>query len=227
MAKNPSLPTIGIIAKESQIRRYVEEVENRGALSRLIQPRTGLPSYHSEDPIDGLIFADKLLYSKLPNLEKSKSAWTNLQFLQNFLHRRIPILAIGEGMHALHNVFQHLPTEGPPEETPSLLQIPRCDPNTQIFISPGSKLAAIIGCGGFFKVDILNCPKFPMQTINRRFMVNAYSLQRNWIEGIEGTQHPWAIGINWLPWPTDKSSRAFIALFSSLIHCSANTPTSI
>ena len=223
MAKNLSVPTIGIVAKESQTRRYVTEVENRGVLSRLIQPTTRLPSDHSEDSIDGLIFADKLLCSKLSDPEKSKSALTYLQFLQNCFHRKIPILAIGEGMHALHSVFQDSPIESPSEETSSLVQIPRSDPNTQIFISPGSKLAAIIGCGGFFRVDILNCPKFPLQTINKQFMVNAYSFQRNWIEGIEGTEHPWAIGINWLPWPDDKSSRAFITLFSSLVHCASKS----
>ena len=218
MTSNSSQPTIGILSEGPQTPRFIEEIENRGGIARIIHPDTPTQSKDHLSPIDGIILANHMNDRSVTISQRITYNDELLSFLQNSLTRKIPFLAIGEGMLTLNHLFPKSQAQNIARDS-SLDTEPTQDSLAQIFVPPGSKLASIIGCGGFFKVDRLDCPRLPLASISKNLMVNAYSLHGTWIEGIESINHPWAIGINWLPYPNDQSSRAFTSLFSSLLHC--------
>tara|TARA_B100000029_G_scaffold430382_1_gene441307 strand:+ start:26 stop:688 length:663 start_codon:yes stop_codon:yes gene_type:complete len=210
-------PTIGIISKEPQNQRYIEEIESRDGLAKVIRPNIPISSNDHLNSIDGIIVADHMSNPRLPITQKPAYDEV-LLFLQDCLARKIPFLGIGEGMLTLNHLFTEYDSENIGYANPAS-SIHSQDRTVQIFVPPGTKLASIIGCGGFFKVDRMDHPKLPLSRISKSLMVNAYSLDGTCSEGIESIKHPWAIGINWIPYPHDQSSRAFTALFSSLVHC--------
>ena len=218
MSINAPQPTIGIITAGPQTQRYIDEIESRGGLARIIHSGTPIPSNDHLDPIDGLIVADHITNPRVTIPHKPEYHGEIQSFLQSSLTRKIPFLAIGKGMLTLNCLFtEH---EGHNTAYNSSSNPVHSQSNlAQIFVPPGTKLASIIGCGGFFKVDRLDCPKLPLASISKNLMANAYSLHGTWIEGLESINHPWAIGVNWQPYPHDQSSRAFTSLFSSLVHC--------
>ena len=217
MSPQPCQPTIGIISKEPQDQRYIAEIESRDGLAKVIRLDMPISSNDQLDSIDGIIVADHMSNPRLPIAEKPAYDEV-LLFLQDCLARKIPFLGIGEGMLTLNHLFTEYDGENIGYTNPAS-SIHSQDRTVQIFVPPGTKLASIIGCGGFFKVDRMDHPKLPLSRISKSLMVNAYSLDGTWGEGIESIKHPWAIGINWIPYPHDQSSRAFTALFSSLVHC--------
>ena len=220
MSSQSFQPTIGIISKEPQNQRYIEEVESRGGLAKIICPEIPISSNHDLNSIDGIIVADHMSNPKLTTTRKLTYNDDILLFLQDCLAREIPFLGIGEGMLTLNDLFTGYDRQNLGYINPSSLAHSQ-NSTVQIFVPPGTKLASIIGCGGFFKVDRMDHPKLPLSRISKSLMVNAYSLDGTWSEGIESIKHPWAIGINWIPYPHDQTSRAFTSLFSSLVHCSS------
>ena len=219
MSSQSFQPTIGIISKEPQNQRYIEEIESRGGLAKIIRCEIPISSNDHLDSIDGIIVADHMSNPRLTTTQKLTYDDKILPFLQDCLTREIPFLGIGEGMLTLNYLFTKYDMQNVGYTIPSP-SVHSQDRMVQIFVPPGTKLASIIGCGGFFKVDRLDHPKLPLSKISKSLMVNAYSLDGTWGEGIESIKHPWAIGINWIPYPHDQASRAFTSLFSSLVHCS-------
>ena len=174
MSPQPCQPTIGIISTEPQDQRYIEEIESRDGLAKVIRPDMPISSNDHLDSIDGIIVADHMSNQRLPTAQKPAYDEV-LLFLQDCLARKIPFLGIGEGMLTLNHLFTEYDGENI-EYTNPVSSIHSQDRMVQIFVPPGTKLASIIGCGGFFKVDRMDHPKLPLSRISKSLMVNAYSL---------------------------------------------------
>ena len=126
----------------------------------------------------------------------------------------MPILATGDGMYLLNAHFGgELPSpvarHYPDDETEPLRH--------QIYLSPGSKVAAIIGSAGMFRVNSRH--KLALREPQRaeRLMTIAYQLDDGTIEGLESKEHSWVIAVQFLPERGEEVPPAFNSLFLGLV----------
>ncbi len=138
------------------------------------------------------------------------------------LHRRIlelalaqnmPILAIGEGMLLLNQASGGKAAQ-PVANHGLVIKDDRWHSSQHsIYLSPGSKLSAILGTGGFFKVNSRHKLGLKEGQRSPRLLASAYSLEDGVIEGLESPEHPWVVGVQWHPERQGEVSKAFGALF--------------
>ena len=131
------------------------------------------------------------------------------------LERGLPLLATGGGFLALNvalggsmaEVDDHAADTGDGEE-PAY---------HRIFIAPGSKLAAIVGSGGFVRVNSRHA--FGVREAQKApgLLATAYSLEDGIIEALESPEHPWAIGVQFDPERRGELPPHFDRLYSSLV----------
>lgn len=125
------------------------------------------------------------------------------------LDRDLPVLATGSGMHTLNAVFGGSPAG----EVGNHYLTER----HQIYLSPGSKMAAIIGSAGMFRVNSRH--RYGLREPQRagRLMSIAYQLDDGVIEGLESKEHGWVIGVQFLPERGDEVPASFKNLFLGLV----------
>ena len=90
----------------------------------------------------------------------------------------------------------------------------------QIYLSPGSKMAAIIGSAGMFRMNSAAwvC-RMALREPQRaeRLMSIAYQLDDGIIEGLESKEHSWVIGVQFLPERAEEVPASFNSLFLGLV----------
>lgn len=126
----------------------------------------------------------------------------------------MPVLATGDGMYLLNAHFggefpSPVARHYPDDETEPLRH--------QIYLSPGSKVAAIIGSAGMFRVNSRH--KLALREPQRaeRLMTTAYQLEDGTIEGLESKEHSWVIAVQFLPERGEEVPAAFNSLFLGLV----------
>ncbi len=125
----------------------------------------------------------------------------------------MPVLGIGGGLHCLNlalggdravEATGHAPEEGAPL-------------HHHIYMAPGSRLAAIVGSGGFVRVNsahrrgIREAQKSPL------LLASAYSVDDGVIEAVESTEHDWVIGVQFRPERRRQVPPQFERLFQGLV----------
>jgi len=135
-------------------------------------------------------------------------------FLQAALAMDMPVLATGGGMHALNRHFGggnalDAPAHFPEDEAEPLQH--------QIYLSPGSKMAAIIGSAGMFRVNSRHHEGIREPQRAERLMTIAYQLDDGVIEGLESKEHSWVIGVQFQPERSEEVPASFNNLFLGLV----------
>lgn len=125
----------------------------------------------------------------------------------------LPALLTGRGMHLLNAVFGGLP--------PVLVNRHDHEGRHQIYLSPGSKVAAIIGGAGMYRVNSRHGLGLREAQRAPRLMSVAYQLDDGVIEGLESKEHGWVIGVQFLPERRDEVPAAFNSLFLGLVERAA------
>ena len=126
----------------------------------------------------------------------------------------MPVLATGSGMHALNRHFGG----GDPVAAPSHIAKDDAEPlRHQIYLSPGSKVAAIIGSAGMFRVNSRHPEGIREPQRAERLMTIAYQLDDGVIEGLESKEHSWVIGVQFQPERGDEVPAIFNNLFLGLV----------
>ena len=151
----------------------------------------------SSDPVDVLSGAGGIFVSSArPDGDSSSTPWRSrhLNLLRRALELDLPVLATGPGMHLLNLAFDgqapvpvhgHAPEHrgpGAPSRTHS------------IYLSPGSKSAAVLGVGGFFKVNSNHQKGIREPHRSPRLLASAYSVEDGVVEGLESPEHSWVLG---------------------------------
>ena len=164
------------------------------------------PSWYGEaaDPAAGV----------KPSPDRDKN---ELPLVRAFIERDKPVLGICRGMQAINVVLggrliQDLPGHRPlPNAAVPVLK-------HDVFIPPGARMVAILGVGGFMKVNSQHHQGMRWAHKAPNLMVSAYSLLKDGIiEGIESTAHSWVIGVQWHPERTGEVPSVFGKLFQNFV----------
>ena len=203
--------------------RYIE------ALAQHTQTRTILPESNSASPEVMLEGVGGLLLTGGPGIDPSiygetKEPGVPLEFCQELdslefgllryaLDQDMPVLAICRGMQLLNVAFggkllQHI--SGHVHVTEEGCNEPI---RHSIYLSPGSKLAAILGMGGFFRVNGMHHQGLREAQKSPRLLASAYSLEDAIIEGLESPEHSWVVGVQCRPERQEEVPPAFKNLF--------------
>ena len=143
--------------------------------------------------------------------------------LRSALERDMPILAIGMGLQALNlamggaqatTVQGHGSDRNEDGEEAS---------SHRIYISPGSKLAATLGSGGFVTVNSQHSLGLFEAQKSSQLLASAYSIEDGVIEAVESTGHEWVMGVQFHPERKLHVPPRFDRLFSSLVDRSAHS----
>ena len=140
-----------------------------------------------------------------------------LDLLRGALVRHMPVLAICRGMHLLNvalggKLIQDIPNHraGPAAED-------RKSAYHRIYISPGSRLGAIIGAGGFVRVNSRHHQGLREAQKAGPLIASAYSLDDGIIEAVESPDYDWVIGVQWHPEREDEMPKGFGNLFQGFV----------
>ena len=162
--------------------------------------------------IDPLIYGEPLDSEAGAELSRAQDT-LELELLGYALEHDMPVLAICRGMQLLNVAFggkllQHIP--GHKAELKDGRWVPA---HHSIYLSPGSKLAAILGMGGFFRVNSLHHQGLREAQKSPRLIASAYSLDDSIIEGLESPEHSWVVGVQCRPEREEEVPKAFANLF--------------
>lgn len=141
-----------------------------------------------------------------------------LELLETALAVDMPTLLTGRGMHLLNAAAGGNAPQSDGPDTPEPADDARN--RRQIYLSPGSKMAAIIGSAGMFRVNATawSC-RMALREAQRaeRLMSIAYQLDDGIIEGLESKEHGWVIGVQFLPERNEEVPASFNSLFLGLV----------
>ena len=195
------LPTIAVLADHCNGHlqsSYIRAVEAAGGQVHIITAAVGSNVLADAG---GLLITDNC------------DAWLG-DLLTEALAADMPVLATGSGMHLLNACFGGGPAQ------PVNAHQEESNAGTvrhQIYLSPGSKVAAIIGSAGMFRVNSRHRLGLREPQRAERLMTIAYQLDDGVIEGLESKEHSWVIGVQFLPERSDEVPASFGNLFLGLV----------
>lgn len=220
------MPLIGVAASDADwARTYVEAAEWGGVETRLLLPDSPERVPATLDSIDGLLITGGAdihppRYNRDPDPDAglddpahAQDEW-EIALMRGAMERDMPVLGICRGMQLLNVVsggqlIQHLPGHRREDGIPGSAY-------HRVYLSPGSKLAAILGAGGFVRVNSRHHQGVSEPLKAPSLMASAYSLSDGLIEALESPHHDWVIGVQWHNENLDELPRNFGNLFLAL-----------
>lgn len=170
--------------------------------SYLISRCGGLPLLITSDSIerhDQLGIVGGLLLGNAPaDFDNGASlvlSDTMTRLLPTVLDFDLPIVAVGDGMHSLNMAM------GGQEPVPVSGHEGDVDGSTRhhIYVAPGSKLASIVGAGGFVRVNSLHRKGIRDAQRSPKLMTAAYAVEDGTIEAVESPDYSLVIGVQFRP----------------------------
>ena len=186
-------PVIAITASsEDDGRLYSDLVSRCGGVPLLITP-------DSIERHDQLGIVGGLLIGNAPtDFQQSTSlvlSDTMSRLLPTVFEFDLPIVAVGDGMHSLNIAMGgREPVRVSDHEGDE-------DASTRhhIYVAPGSKLASIVGAGGFVRVNSLHRMGIRDAQRSPKLMTAAYAVEDGTIEAVESPDYSLVIGIQFRP----------------------------
>ena len=147
------------------------------------------------------------------------SAWQSwtLGVISEALRLDMPVLASGQGMFPLNCAFGGKPPKVLGGHLGDLAEGQGPATSHSIYLSPGSKSAAILGMGGFFKVNSRHREGLFDPQRSPRLLASAYSVEDGVVEGLESTEHSWVIGFQANIERQDEVPRSFGNIFLAFL----------
>lgn len=145
-------------------------------------------------------------------------------FLQKALEGNLPVLAICRGMQLLNIAFggsliQHIEGHAIEQSIAPDVQKTKHHP---VYVSPGSKLAAIIGLGAVYRTNSEHHQGLKDAQRANGLLASAYHAEDGIIEALESPSHDWVIGVQCHPEKTKEVPANFFRLFQGFVERSEN-----
>ena len=223
------MPLIAVTATgPNEAAEYTPSLTNRGAETRVMTPKHFTTVDEAMDGVSGLLLCGGYdvspeYYGETPDPTARVESWADrdeMEFalLRHALERHMPVFGICRGMQVINVAFggkliQDLPNHGPGRESDA-------DDKPvvhQVYVSPGSKLGAIIGAGAIYRVNSLHHQGVKEHVRAEKLMAAAYHPEDGVIEALESPAHPWLIGLQCHPERESEVPRSFLKLFDWLV----------
>ncbi|MDO8750555.1 MAG: gamma-glutamyl-gamma-aminobutyrate hydrolase family protein [Dehalococcoidia bacterium] len=206
---------------------YVDSLKRRGATVRVVSPQEPIPS---EDPMSG---ATALLLTGGPDVDPERygeaidpkaGVRTNprrdemeMALLRHALRENLPVLGVCRGMQLMNVAFGGKLIQDLPNHREQPGDGPGHSAFHEVYVSLGTKLAAILGTGGFFRLNSRHHQglKEPQKSV--ALLASAYSLGDGLIEAVESPAHDWVIGVQCHPENEEEMPKAFSRLFQAFV----------
>ena len=139
------------------------------------------------------------------------------RLIEAALEADLPLLCVSLGMQVLNGAMGGKPARSVSEHSPCQQDGQKVSAYHRIFISPGSKLASVVGSGGFVRVNsrhhtgLVDAQRSPL------LIASAYSLEDGIIEALESPDHRWVLGVQFHPERRNELPPHFGRLFQSLV----------
>ena len=127
------------------------------------------------------------------------------------------MLCICKGMLTLNLVTNGKPSINIHKHNATTQKDERISSYHHIYISPGSKLATIVGSGGFVRVNSRHDKGISVSQKSPTLLASAYSLEDGIIEAVESPYHNWVIGVQFHPERRREIPPHFDRLFDALV----------
>ena len=127
------------------------------------------------------------------------------------------VLCVSGGLHLLNEVFGGAPAGPVDGHGPIETDGKAGSAYHRVFIAPGSKLAAVVGSGGFVRLNSRHDYGITEAGRSPRLAASAYSLEDGVVEALESPEHHWVIGVQFRPDLRGEIPPHFDRLFQSLI----------
>ena len=231
----PDRPLVAITAGRLDVhtQRYVDAVERSGGEPWVLTPDTGVTAGEVIQRAGALVLTggediEPRRYGEQPSDEIDYMPFDaardemELSITRAALDDDLPIYGICRGMQLLNvamggSLVQHLDghsgTYLGDEEWEASYH--------HIYISPGSKLAAVVGSGGFVRVNSLHHQGVREAQKSPHLLASAYSLEDGLIEALESPRHRWVIAVQFHPERRMEVPPHFDRLFQSLVERAA------
>ncbi len=210
---------------------YADAIERSSGKALIILPEHGPPPEETLARIGGLLLCggeDIRPRWHGHEIEQSVEYALNeardemeMSMLKAALDADMPVLGVSRGMHALNvalggsaaqQVVGHAAQEKDGDEISSY---------HHIYITPGSKLAAVVGSGGFVRVNSRHRRGVREPQKSPLLLASAYSLEDGCIEALESPAHRWAIAVQFHPERRRENPPHFLRLFQSFVERAA------
>ena len=218
---DPNRPIIGISTTSNEkAQAYIEAIERSGGEPRLIMPINCLSDQNWPAGIEGLLLCDSQEPYADGDFQMSDRSQSQASLLKMALKSDMPTLCVGSGMHSLNLVLG-----GKASRDVIGHGTDKSDDNSnssyhRIYISPGSKLAAIVGSGGFVRVNSRHQQGLMEAQKSPRLIASAYSLEDGVIEAMESPEHRFVVAVQFHPERLLETPPHFERLFLSLVQFS-------
>ena len=200
-------PAIGILASSDEsARTSAASIERLGGRALRVDAGDGTDPEVLLRLIDALVCSD--------GCDGSGDA---IEVMQAALDDDMPVYAVGDGMHLLNTAFGGKAAQAVSDHCDDVEEGDPASAYHHIYIAPGSRLAAVVGSGGFVRVNsrhsagIREAQKSPM------LLASAYSLEDGVIEALESSRHRWVIGVQFRPERRMELPPHFDRLFQSML----------
>ena len=218
VAPGPQEPVVAVAASsQADAQPCAEAVERSDGEPRILLPGNGLSAQDRLTGVGGLLICGGQKREPHANPRNNDGYAFDLTLLTVALKIDMPVLCIGLSMQALNltmggkpiqDVTGHGTHDGDGDGVSSY---------HRIYISPGCKLAAVVGSGGVVRVNsrhrqgVREAQKSPL------LLASAYSLEDGVIEALESPDHRWVIAVQFHPERRLEIPPHFERLFQSLV----------
>lgn len=199
-------PIVGLIAaSDADARLCATAIESCDALLLRVVPA----DYAAPD--DALRLVNALAFCGA-----SDDGDADVALMRAALDRDMPIYAIGGAMLTLNIALGGKPPLPLDNHAAADCGTESASEYHHIYIAPGSRLAAVVGSGGFVRVNSRHRRGIREAQKSAWLLASAYSLEDGAIEALESARHRWVIGVQFRPERRMELPPHFHRLFQSL-----------
>ncbi len=227
MSASTERPVIGLTSSTYECaQRYADLIERSGGHPRVVLADDRTPPDETISRLGGMLICGgghihPRRYGQEPetdveSLNEGRDGM-ELSLLAEALAADVPTLCIGRGMQVLNVALGGALIQEVPGHSARLEGDERVSAYHRIYISPGSKLAAIVGSGGFVRVNSRHHQGLREAQKSSLLLASAYSLDDGVIEALESPDHRWVVGVQFHPERRGEMPPHFDRLFQSLV----------